>query len=130
MKKQKIESDRLCKPNSYYCHAVKVKPGHLLFIKGETARDKDFNLIGKGDVAAQARQIYENMKVILEEAGGTLSNIVKLTAYVRDISKLEALQAVRHEYFGFEPLAVATVEVSRLATEEILIEIEAIAALD
>jgi len=131
MNKQIINPDRLCKPDGgYYSHAIKVKPGHLLFIKGTTPRDRDFNLIGKGDVLAQCRQIFENMKVILEEAGGSFDNIVKVTTFVRDISNLKALQAIRGEYFKAGYPATTMVEVSGLANEDLLIEIEAIAVLD
>jgi reactive intermediate/imine deaminase len=130
MEKQIINPARLCKPHATYSHAVKVKAGHLLFIKGETARDKDFNLIGKGDVIAQSRQIFENIKVILEEAGGSFDNVVKIVTYVTDIGAISALQAVRSEYFKSGYPVTTMVEVSRLATPDLLVEIEAIAVLD
>lgn len=130
MEKEIINPDKLCKPHAIYSHAVRVKAGHLLFIKGITARDKDFNLIGKGDIKAQSRQIFENMKVILEQAGATFDNIAKLTTFVRDISKFKEIHEVRAEYFKKDYPATTMVEVSRLASEDVLIEIEAIAALD
>lgn len=130
MEKEILNPERLCKPHAIYSHAVKVKAGHLLFIKGTTARDRNFNLVGKGDIKAQSRQIFENMKVILEEAGATFGNIVKLTTFVTDISKFKELQEVRAEYFKRDYPATTMVEVSRLASEDVLIEIEAIAALD
>ena len=131
MKKEILNPQRLCKPHAIYSHAVKVKAaGHFLFIKGTTARDRDFNLVGKGDIKAQSRQIFENMKVILEEAGGTFDNIVKLTTFVRDISKFKELQEIRAEYFRRDYPATTMVEVTRLASEDVLIEIEAIAILD
>jgi len=131
MEKEIINPEGLCKPVALYSHAIKVKSaGHLLFIKGSTARDKDFNLVGKGDVVAQSRQIFDNMKIILDEAGGTFDNIVKIVTYVRDISKFPEIQAVRGEYFKSGYPVTTMVEVSRLAAEDLLVEIEAIAVLD
>ena len=130
MEKEIINPEKLCKPHAIYSHAIRVKAGHLLFIKGITARDKDFNLIGKGDIKAQSRQIFENMKIILEQAGATFDNIAKLTTFVRDISKFKEIHEVRAEYFKKDYPATTMVEVSRLASEDVLIEIEAIAALD
>jgi len=80
MRKEIIASEKLRRPHAIYSHAVKVKAGSFLFTKGTTARDRHGNLVGKGDIKAQTRQIFENIKVILEEAGGTLDNIIKLTS--------------------------------------------------
>ncbi len=130
MKKEIIRSEKLRKPHGIYSHAVKVKADNLLFIKGTTARDKDGNIVGKGDIKAQTRQIFENMKIILETAGGTLDNIVKLTLFVTDINQFKEIHEVRAEYFIQDYPASTMVQVSRLASENLLIEIEAIAALD
>ncbi len=130
MEKKIIESEKLRKPHAIYSHAVKVKAGYLLFTKGTTARDQQGNLVGKGDIKAQTRQIFENIKIILEIAGGTFDNVIKLTTYVTDISKFQEIHEVRAEYFKQDYPASTMVEVSRLAHEDLLIEIEAVAALD
>jgi 2-iminobutanoate/2-iminopropanoate deaminase len=130
MKKEIITSEKLRKPHGVYSNAVKVKADNLLFIKGITARDKDGNIVGEGDIKAQTRQIFENMKIILEAAGGTLDNIVKMTLFVTDINQFKEIHEVRAEYFIQDYPASTMVQVSRLASENLLIEIEAIAALD
>ncbi len=130
MRKEIIASEKLRRPHAIYSHAVKVKAGSFLFTKGTTARDRHGNLVGKGDIKAQTRQIFENIKVILEEAGGTLDNIIKLTTFVTDISKFQEIHEVRAEYFKHDFPASTMVEVRRLAHDELLIEIEAVAALD
>ena len=94
MRKEIIASEKLRQPHVIYSHAVKVKAGSFLFTKGTTARDRHGNLVGKGDIKAQSRKIFENMKIILEEAGGTFDNIVRLTTYVTDISHFKELQEV------------------------------------
>ena len=130
MKKEIITSEKLRKPHGIYSHAVKVKANNLLFIKGTTARDRDGNIVGKGDIKAQTRQVFENMKIILETAGGTFDNIVKMTLFVTDINQFKEIHEVRAEYFMRDYPASTMVQVSRLASENLLIEIEAIAALD
>jgi len=130
MEKEIITSEKLRKPHGIYSHAVKVKANNLLFIKGTTARDRDGNIVGKGDVKAQTRQIFENMKIILETAGATFDNIVKMTLFVIDINQFKEIHEVRAEYFKQDYPASTMVQVSRLASEGLLIEIEAIAALD
>ncbi len=131
MKKEIISSEKLRKPHGIYSHAVKVKAAHLLFIKGTTARDRDGNIVGKGNIKAQTRQIFENMKIILEAAGGTFDNIVKMTLFVTDINnQFKEVHEVRAEFFKKDYPASTMVQVSRLASEDLLIEIEAIAALD
>lgn len=130
MKKEIITSEKLRKPHGVYSNAVKVKADNLLFIKGMTARDKEGNIVGEGDIKVQTRQIFENMKIILEAAGGTLDNIVKMTLFVTDINQFKEIHEVRSEYFIQDYPASTMVQVSRLASENLLIEIEAIAALD
>ncbi len=130
MKKEIITSEKLRKPHGIYSNAVKVKANHLLFIKGTTARDKEGNIVGKGNIKAQTRQIFENIKIILEAAGGTFDHIVKMTLFVTDINQFKEIHEVRAEYFKKDYPASTMVQVSRLAAEDLLIEIEAIAALD
>lgn len=115
-------------PTRGYSHAARA--GHLLFVAGQVAQDPDGNLVGAGDFEAQAGQTFENLKRILDEAGGRLSDIVKMTTYLTRAGDIEAFRAVRNTFFT-EPMPPNTlVVVESLANPDFLIEIEAVAALD
>ena len=75
-------------PVGPYSHVARIDLGSvaLLFISGQVGTDADGNLVGKGDAGAQAEQIHQNLRAILEANGGTLRDIVKLTAFVTDIA--------------------------------------------
>src|SRR4030043_2440396 len=81
-----------------YSHVAKV--GKTLYIAGQVARDVQGNLVGKGDFEAQARQVYTNLKNILEEAGGGLKNIVKMTTILTHYGNLESYRKIRNGLFG------------------------------
>lgn len=111
-------------------HAVEVDPGdRLLFISGLTAKAADGSTFAPGDVGAQARRILESIQEILERAGGTMANVVKLTVFVCDMARFGEVAAVRGEFFAAPYPASTMFEVSRLVSPDQLVEIEAIAAL-
>ncbi len=110
-------------------HAVSADHGKIVFLSGQLAWDKNGNTAGKGDMPAQLRQIGENLKDALEEAGGSLSDIVKITTFVTDMDQFFTCIDVREEYFGPGWPTSTTVEVSRLAHPDMLIEVEAIAVI-
>ena len=115
-------------PTIGYSHAAKA--GNTLYIAGQVAKDKNDNLVGIDNFEKQARQVHENLKSILEEAGGSLQNIVKMTTFLTHYSYLEAYRAVRNEYFP-EPCPPNTLLfVESLALPEYMIEVEAVAVLD
>lgn len=112
-----------------YSYGVKVQNGELLFISGCVALDESGRLVGKGDVALQAEQVMKNLKAVVEAAGGALSDIVKVTNYMRDAREFPKLAAVRARYLPAPFPASTMVEVSRLIHEDMLVEIEAIAVI-
>ena len=130
MEKEIITSEDLGKPLGVYSHAVRVEGDELLFISGITARDKNGNIVGKGDMKLQTQQVLENMKTILSLAGATFDNVVKVTVFVTDLSRFKDIHEVRAKYFKKDYPASTLVQVSRLVHEDMLIEIEAIAVLD
>ena len=130
MEKEIITSANLSQPLGIYSHAVKVKGNQLLFISGMTARDKEGNLVGKGDMKRQTQQILENIKVILDHVGATFDNIVKVTIFITDMSHFKEIHEVRAKYFKKDFPASTLVQVSRLVDEDMLIEIEAFAVLN
>lgn len=128
MPREVIRSDKLPKSfGAFEMGGIKVRDGSLVFISGQCAVDENFNLVGKGDIRAQTRKTLENIKTVVEAAGGSLDEIVKVTVYVRDMSQLKAIHDVRFEYFTNNLPASTLVEVSRLISDDYLIEIDAVA---
>lgn len=118
-----------------YAHAVEVKSGRLLAIAGQIAHDKNARMVGPGDLVAQFRQVCQNLKDIVEAAGGTLSDMARLTMFVVDVEdykrKQEPIGVVYREFFGKHFPAMTVVEVRKLyvSNEGGLIEIQAEAVL-
>lgn len=113
-----------------YSHVVAVEGRRLIFIAGQVARDRHGNVVGKGDMGAQIRQVGENLKAALEAAGATLNDMVKTTTFVTDIEEFFKHVNIRMEYFGRALPTSATVEVRRLSHPDFLVEVEAIAVTD
>lgn len=128
--KQQITSKKLRQPNGHFSHATAIAAkGKLVFISGMTARHPDGTITGVGNIDAQTRQVCENLKAAVEEAGGTLDDIVRVDVYVRNMEHFEAIHKVRREYFTGVAPASTMVEVSKFVSPDYLIEINAIAVL-
>ncbi len=127
MKREEIRVDALADPISHYTDAVVA--GGLLFISGLIGVDGRGALVGGDDVAAQARQVFENMRAVLEAAGCGFEDVVKVTVYLTDIDDRPRINPVRQEVFGRARPASTLVEVSRLAVPGAKVEIEAIALI-
>jgi len=130
MKKEIITASQLCKPLGIYSQAVKVAAGQFLFISGMTARDKEGNVVGKGDIKLQTDTILQNMGYLLDNVGATYDNIVKVTVFITDMSHFHEIHEIRSKYFKDNYPASTLVEVSRLASKDHLIEIEAVAIIE
>ena len=109
-----------------YSHAAKA--GGLVFVAGQIAQDVEGALVGKGDIEAQAVQIFENLKAVLASAGATLDDVVKLTTYTTSLAYRPKIAEVRARYFKSYFPPNTFVVVASLATPEYLLEIEAVAA--
>jgi len=111
-----------------YSHAARA--GKTLYIAGQVARDVRGNLVGRGDIDAQARQVYTNLRNILLEAGGDFRNLVKTTTILTHYGHVETYRKVRQEVFGeiMPPNTLMVIE--SLASPDFLIEVEGIAVLD
>jgi reactive intermediate/imine deaminase len=123
--REEIRVPALGEPISHYTDAVRV--GDLLFVSGCVPTDGKGNVVGGDDVAAQARQVFENIGAILGAAGATFTDVAKVTVYLTDIDDRPAINPVRQEVFGDARPASTLVEVSRLAVPGIKIEVEAVA---
>jgi len=133
MKRRNIQPESLAQRvvggHVLYSHVVVVEARRTVFVSGQLARDGQGNVVGKGDMRAQIRQVGENVKAALAAAGATLDDIVKTNTYVTDIEEYFKQVDVRMEYFGALPTST-TVEVRRLAHPDLLVEVEVVAALD
>jgi reactive intermediate/imine deaminase len=129
MKKQ-ITSAKLRQPNGHFSHATAIAAkGTFVFISGMTARRPDGSIAGIGNVEEQTRQVCENVKAAVEEAGGTMDDIVRVDVYVRNMEHFDIIHKVRRDYFKAPAPASTMVEVNKFTSPDYLIEINAIAVL-
>ena len=110
-----------------YSRAVRV--GNQVFVTGTTAFGPDGKLVGVGDAYEQTRQVLRNVQAVLERAGAGLAHVVRTRIFVTDISQWEAIGRAHGEVFGAIRPVTAMVEVSRLVSPKMLVEIEAEAIL-
>ena len=115
-------------PTKGYSHAAKA--GNTLYIAGQIAQDVDGNLVGKGDFELQIHQVFKNLKNILEEAGGDLQNIVKMTTFLTHYGYIETYRSVRGKYFPEPSPPNTLLMIESLAMPDFMIEVEAVAVLD
>jgi len=105
----------------------------MVFVAGQISTDKDGNIVGKGDIRAQATQVFENVKNALAAAGATFADVVKANTYVVNLNP-EALAIIREARAGYypetNPPASTLVGVTALAMDGLLIEVEVVAVLD
>ena len=114
-----------------YTHVVTVSgTGKMIFVAGQLARNAQGVCVGKGDMRAQIEQVGENIKTCLEAAGATLADIAKTNTYVTDYEEFAKHPDMRMRYFGPATPTSTTVQISRLADPDAMIEIEAIAVVD
>jgi len=129
MKKQ-ITSAKLRQPNGHFSQATSIAAkGTLVFISGMTARVPDGSIAGVGNIEVQTKQVCENVKAAVEEAGGTLDDIVRVDVYVRNMEHFDIIHKVRREYFKAPAPASTMVEVCKFTSPDYLIEMNAIAVL-
>jgi 2-iminobutanoate/2-iminopropanoate deaminase len=117
----------LAEPISHYTDAVRY--GDLLFVSGVAPLDENSRLVGKGDVVMQTRQVFLNMKKILEAAGVGFEKVLKVTVYLTDIADRTKINPVRQEFFGASRPASTLIGVSELAITGMKVEIEAVVAV-
>lgn len=123
----------MASPAAGYSHVAEVNGGKLVYTAGQVALDKSGNLVGKGDFRAQVNQVFENLKLAVEAAGGDFKDVIKLNYYCVDSvesSELAAVREVRDLFVNTaNPPASTFIVVRRLVRPEWLIEAEAIAVV-
>jgi 2-iminobutanoate/2-iminopropanoate deaminase len=127
MNRREIRVDGLAGPISHYTDAVVA--GELLFVSGLVGVDRDGALVGGDDVVVQARQVFANMRSVLDEAGCRFEDVVKVTVYLTDADDRPKINPVRQEVFGDTRPASTLVEVSRLAVPGAKVEVDAVALI-
>ena len=124
----------IAQPTGLYSHAVRVSGADLLFVSGQTARDRHSNLVGEGDPAAQTRQVFHNLGEVLEGSGAGFEDVVELTIYLVGVDSVDPFLETRAEIFrelypdGGYPCSTL-VNVASLGGSKALVEISATAAV-
>ena len=126
-KREEFRVEGLNEPISHYTDAVRF--GDLLFISGLAPVDENLDLVGGDDVAAQTRQLFENMDRILEAAGASFADILKVTVYLTDVNDRQAVNVVRQEFFGDARPASTLIGIAELVVPGMKIEIDAVAGI-
>jgi len=104
-----------------------VEVGEAIYVSGQAALDENGKLVGLGDMRAQSRQTFTNIATVLAEAGAAMDDVVKITAFITDVSKYAEYTAIRKETFPRHLPASTTVAVSALVLPGLLVEVEAVA---
>ncbi|HET9464347.1 MAG TPA: RidA family protein [Gemmatimonadales bacterium] len=124
-----INPKGLVKPTGY-THLVIAPDGRTVYIAGQVSLDSAGKVVGTGDFAAQAEQVFENLQHALGSVGGSMADLVKTTTFVTDVRHVAALRDIRGRFLSrSQPPANTLLVVSGLARPELLIEIEGVAML-
>ena len=132
MEIEHLNPDSVYEPPWKFTQAVKVRNvGTLLFLSGIVAFDQDGN-IARGEIVKQAEVVYDNIRKIVESAGGTVANIVKMNTYIGEDWRVhrDEIRDARLNVFPDDPPASTLLQVAGFADPDYLIEIEALAVLD
>lgn len=131
MARNQITSPNLPAPRGggAYSSGVEAPAGRTIYVSGQVAFDADGNVVGEGDIKAQTETVLEHVKTVVEEAGGGMEDIVKVTVFITDMGLYNEIHEVRRRYFEEPYPASSMVEVSALIDPRLLIEIEAIAVI-
>lgn len=116
-----------------YSEYVEINLGtsRMVILSGQLALDEKGNTLGLGNFEVQAECIFSNIKKILEKAGGSMNNIVKLNNYFVDIKNLPAYRTIRNKYIDTKhPPAQTSVEVKQLFSTDVLLEVEVTAIIN
>ena len=121
---------RMQQGKAAYSHVVTVTgPAKTVYVAGQLARNLEGNIVGPGDMRAQLEQTFKNLEACLKAAGASWADVVKTNTYVTDYEEFAKNTEVRMRYFGVASPTSTTVQISRLAQEGAMVEIEMIAVV-
>ena len=131
MVRREIRSPSLPAPmrGGAFSSGVEAPSGRTVYVSGQVSMDAEGNVVGEGDIKAQTEAVLEHVKTVVEEAGGGMEDIVKLTVFITDMGLYDEIHEVRRRYFEEPFPASSMVEVSALIDPRLLIEIEAVAVV-
>ena len=131
MRGRVIESPKLPAPmrGGAFSAGVEAPSGRTVYVSGQVAMDAEGNVVGEGDAKAQTEKVLENVATVLEEAGGSFDDIVKVTVFITDMAFYDEIHEVRRRHFGEPYPASSMVEVSALIDQRLLVEVEAVAVI-
>jgi 2-iminobutanoate/2-iminopropanoate deaminase len=112
-----------------FSSGVEAPAGRTIYVSGQVSMDAEGNVVGEGDIKLQTQTVLEHVKTVVEEAGGGMEDIVKVTVFIRDMRHYDEIHEVRRKYFEEPYPASSMVEVSALIDPRLLIEIEAVAVV-
>lgn len=121
------------KPLGMYTQVTVAQGGSIAFISGQVSADANGKVVGAGDIQAQAVQVFENLKLALSGIGATFEDVIKFTIYIVGFTqeRRKAVMDVRGRYISHKnPPAATMVGVDQLVEPELLVEIEAVVAID
>ena len=123
-----LEPVGIAPPPDPYTHAIRA--GDTLYVAGQVALDEQNRVVGIGDPKRQAEQVWNNLRLAVEAAGGHVTDIVKITVFLKDVRHGDAEIEVRKQIFEEGRFPICTqVQVANLALPELLMEVDAIAIL-
>lgn len=125
---QRMNPPGLSTPTGY-SHIVSARGGRTIYISGQVAFDAAGQLVGRGDLTAQTKQVFANLATALKAAGATFNDVVKVNYYMLDASQVQVIREIRSQYFTKELPASTLVQVPRLANADFLVEIEVVAVV-
>jgi reactive intermediate/imine deaminase len=131
MRATRSNPETVAAPMGTYSHAVRVETSDAvwIYVSGQIANDPEGGLVGPGDLRAQTRQVFENLKAILEANGATFADVVKIGTYLTTLEDLDAMREVRKEYLTTEPPASTAVQVVALVVPDGMIEVDLVAVV-
>ena len=128
MERTYLEPAGIAPPPEPYSHAIRC--GDTLYIAGQVAFDEQNRTVGVGDPRRQAEQVWHNIRLAVEAAGGTLADVAKITIFLKDIRHAAAEISVRERLFEPGRFPVCTlVQVANLGLPDLLMEVDAVAVL-
>jgi 2-iminobutanoate/2-iminopropanoate deaminase len=132
MVRREIRSPSLPAPmrGGAFSSGVEAPSGRTVYVSGQVSMDAEGNVVGEGDIKAQTEAVLEHVKTVVEEAGGGMEDIVKLTVFITDMGLYDEIHEVRRRYFREPFPASSMVEVSALIDPRLLIEVEAVAVIE